>query len=294
MRELRLQVCADGITRLNVRLTANSRPGDNSRVRYLDLTLSTPAENLALDEALLEEAEAAGCPRETLRVWEFDRPVVVVGRSSRVQGEVHGDVCRELEIPVLRRISGGGAVVAGPGCLMYSLVLSYRRRPALRSLDHAHRFVLGTLATALTPLAPGLRPQGICDLAVGERKVSGNSVRAKRDHMLYHGTLLYRFPLDLIGRCLAMPPREPAYRGSRPHEAFVTNLAADAAAIRRALQAAWEAAETCHDWPAALIARLAATLPPTGVERAIRVSIELVRVPRSPRPARPLLIVCRR
>ena len=230
----------------------------NSCVRYLDLTLSTPAENLALDEALLEEAEAAGCPQETMRVWEFDRPVVVVGRSSRVQREVHGDACRELEIPVLRRISGGGAVVAGPGCLMYSLVLSYRRRPALRSLDHAHCIVLGTLAAALTPLAPGLQPRGTCDLAVGERKVSGNSVRAKREHLLYHGTLLYDFPLELIGRCLAMPPREPAYRGSRPHEAFVANLTADAATIRRALQTAWEAVETCGDWPAALTARLAA------------------------------------
>jgi len=49
-------------------------------MRYLDLTLPTPAENLALDEALLEEAERAGRATETLRVWEPREPIVVVGR----------------------------------------------------------------------------------------------------------------------------------------------------------------------------------------------------------------------
>ena len=44
----------------------------------MDLTLPSPAENLALDEALLEEAEATGRPTETLRFWEPARPMVVV------------------------------------------------------------------------------------------------------------------------------------------------------------------------------------------------------------------------
>ncbi len=37
----------------------------------------------------------------------------------------------ELGIPVLRRASGGAAIVIGPGCLMYALVLSYELRPSL-------------------------------------------------------------------------------------------------------------------------------------------------------------------
>ena len=89
------------------------------------------AENLALDEALLEEAEAAAQPVETLRLWEARQHAVVIGRSSRMAAEVRGDVCRELNVPVLRRISGGAAVVVGPGCLMYAVVLSLRLRPAV-------------------------------------------------------------------------------------------------------------------------------------------------------------------
>ena len=102
-------------------------------MRYLDLTLPTLAENLALDESLLDEAEAAARPLETLRLWEARQHGVVVGRSSRVAAEVRSEVCRDLGMPVLRRISGGAAVVIGPGCLMYGLVLSLRLRPQLRN-----------------------------------------------------------------------------------------------------------------------------------------------------------------
>ena len=77
-------------------------------------------------------------------------------------------------MPVLRRVSGGAAVVVGPGCLMYGLVLDLRLRPRLRAIDEAHCHVLETIATALRPSVSGLAPRGTCDLASGEKKVSGN------------------------------------------------------------------------------------------------------------------------
>jgi lipoate-protein ligase A len=227
-------------------------------MRFLDLTLPGLAENLALDEALLEEAETAAQGVETLRLWEAGQHAVVIGRSSRMAAEVRSDVCRDLHVPVLRRISGGAAVVVGPGCLMYALVLSLRLRPELCAIDRAHAQVLGTIATALRPSVPGLALRGICDLSIGEKKVSGNSVRVKREHLLYHGTLLYDFSLEMIGRCLAMPPRVPDYRQARPHDTFVANLPLDAAMLRSALQTAWAAFEPCSDWPQAATQRLVA------------------------------------
>lgn len=253
-------------------------------MRYLDLTLPSLAENLALDEALLDEAERAVSPLETLRMWEAASLGVVVGRSSRVNGEVRTEACRAEGVPLLRRISGGAAVVVGPGCLMYSLVLSLHVRPQLRSIDQAHSEVLGTIAAALRQAlvvppsggcaanaapqdhfrlkpvlqAPGIARRGTCDLAIGEKKVSGNSVRCRRGHLLYHGTLLYDFALERIGRLLAMPPRQPEYRQARRHDAFVMNLPLCAAALRDALRSAWGAAESIEKWPQAETARLAA------------------------------------
>jgi len=135
--------------------------------------------------------------------------------------------------------------MAGPGCLMYALVLSYQLRPQLRDLSRAHELVMGGMLRALAAHVPQLEHRGTCDLAWEGRKVSGNSVRCRRDHLLYHGTLLYRFPLELLDTCLAMPPRQPDYREQRNHGAFVANLPMEAAQIKAALARAWQADRPC-------------------------------------------------
>ncbi len=178
-------------------------------MKLLDLTLPTPEENLALDEALLEAAEACAWPLEMLRIWESCETFVVLGRSSQAAREVNLARCRQRGIRVLRRTSGGAAVVVAPGSLMYAVVLSYERRPALHSLDLAHRFVLETTLRSLGPLLPGASHQGICDLVLNNRKISGNSVRCKRRSFLYHGTLLYGMDLGLV-RAIAADAAAPA------------------------------------------------------------------------------------
>ncbi len=252
-------------------------------MRLSEITLPTPAENVALDEALLDMAEAANSAddAEVLRLWESPQPIVVLGSSSKVAVETQFDVCRQLNVPILRRPSGGAAIMAGPGCLMYAVVLSYERRPALRAVDQAHHHVLETVASGLRQLVPEVRREGISDLAVGGLKVSGNALRCKRNYLLYHGTLLYDFPLDLIARCLAAPPRQPDYRAGRDHRQFVANLPdfeplaenpdresdADedfpaqtpvdrAGQLLAALAAAFAADQRTIDWPHTAVARL--------------------------------------
>jgi len=225
------------------------------------LTLPTPADNLALDEALLDWAEAIGPQTEFLRVWESLMPMVVVGRSSRVGQEVNQQACADRGIPILRRSSGGAAIVAGPGCLMYAVILSYELRPQLRDIRQAHEFVLGRLAEALKPHIPAARLDGTSDLVLDDaasavRKFSGNSLRAKRTHFLYHGTLLYEFDLSLIAECLRMPPRQPDYRQSRSHADFVTNLPLSKALLEQSLIEAWPTTGELDDWPRDRVAQL--------------------------------------
>lgn len=234
---------------------ADSSPGE--ALRFCDLTLSEPALNIALDEALLECVERDGPAAETLRIWEPARPLVVVGRSSRVEEEVDLPACRRLEIPVLRRTSGGAAIVAGPGCLMYSVTLSYAARGALRAVDQAHCFVLNALARALRSLGQPVEICGTSDLAVGDKKFSGNSLRSRRNALLYHGTLLYDFPLGLVAQCLRTPPRQPAYRAGRPHGEFIANLPVGHDALVAALREAWQADRPLADPPLELAEQLA-------------------------------------
>jgi len=226
---------------------------------FLSRTLDTPETNLALDEALLEQAEAASEPLELLRVWESPQVMVVVGRASRVAEEVDLEACGQRQIPVYRRTSGGAAVVAGPGCLMYAVILSYELHPQLHALDQAHDYVMDRVAAAVRRLDVPVDRQGICDLTLGGRKVSGNSVRCRRKTLLYHGTLLYDFPLELIPGCLKMPQRQPEYRQGRPHEEFVANLpGVTAAQLEESLRHSFGAEQTLKRLPEDAIARLAA------------------------------------
>ncbi len=166
------------------------------------------------------------------------------------------DACRTDGASVFRRSSGGLAIVTGPGCLMYSVVLDMERRPTLRNVSEAHRFVLNRLIAAVKPYAAEVACRGTSDLVLGDRKFSGNSLRQKRRHLLYHGTLLYRFELESIPRYLKMPPRMPDYRQARPHTDFVTNLSLDGAFLRNAIAAAWEVQTIREDWPREATVRL--------------------------------------
>lgn len=232
---------------------------------HLPLTLETPAANLALDEALLDAAVDGQLPGEVLRLWESPSYFAVLGRSSPV-AEVHADACRRDNVAVLRRASGGATILTGPGCLMYAVVLDAERRPELRSVDRAHELVLDTIVQALAPFAPGIVRHGTSDLTIpAERpgappvKFSGNSLRLKRHRLLYHGTLLYDFPLNQVETWLAAPARRPAYRGERDHHQFVTNLPATRDALASALTAAWSANEPLTNWPRERTEELAAS-----------------------------------
>ena len=107
---------------------------ENISMQRLELTLPTPAENLALDEALLDWAEgrkprlgilaAVGIAAADGRGWPID---------ACAPGSFRGTMPRERSIPILplsqRRC---GYRRAGPGCLMYAVVLSYALRPELQ------------------------------------------------------------------------------------------------------------------------------------------------------------------
>ncbi len=81
---------------------------------------------------------------------------------------------------------------------------------------------------------------GTSDLTLdGRMKFSGNSLRCCRTHLLYHGTLLYDFPLEIVERCLRTPPRQPEYREGRRHGEFVANIKMTRDDLRRAVIDGW-------------------------------------------------------
>ncbi|MGP8297791.1 lipoate--protein ligase family protein [Streptomyces inhibens] len=80
-----------------------------------------PALHMALDEVLTHEV-AAGRRPPTLRVWEWDRPAVIIGSFQSLRNEVDERGAERHGVTVVRRISGGGAMFVEPGnTITYSL-----------------------------------------------------------------------------------------------------------------------------------------------------------------------------
>ncbi len=217
-------------------------------MKFLDLTLPTPEENLACDEVLLDLLEE-GAGEETLRLWESPLHFVVLGISGRAQEEVDLGACRRLEIPVLRRVSGGGTVLQGPGCLNYSLCLKIKPGP-LKNLRETTAWIMERHKKAVAEvLGKAVQVQGTSDLTLGPLKFSGNAQRRKRISLLFHGTFLHRFDTGLTEKILQMPKKRPPYRKDRSHQDFMMNLNIDPRKIRKVLRDTWNAWETSGHIP---------------------------------------------
>ena len=221
-------------------------------VEFILLTDGQPADLLAWDEAFLEETEATG--REFLWFWESPTPFVVLGYGQTLAREVLEDPCQERGIPILRRCSGGGTVVQGPGCLNYALSLRLQGHPALGTVTGTNQWIMNRQARSLgSRLDNRVVVRGHTDLALidptGERKFSGNAQRRTRDAVLFHGTLLSDFNLSWISELLAHPTDQPAYRAQRSHQDFLTNLPLSQAELIDLLKAEWRPSQPVVDLP---------------------------------------------
>ena len=218
----------------------------------LDLTLNNAFANVALDEALLDEAESGVRIEPVLRLWCPESPMVVMGRSSRYLQEVNVEFCSTHQIPIIRRCSGGATILSAPGCLMYAVVLSYDQYPQIRMLDIAHQFVMQQIQQAIQNCGIETQMQGTCDLTINDRKVSGNALRCKRDWLVYHGTLICQdMDLELISKCLGAPNRQPEYRQQRSHADFLTCLPISVDQLKESLIRQWSADKPMASWPEA-------------------------------------------
>ncbi len=205
---------------------------------------SSPAELLAWDDALLDATEADGA--EALWFWEAAEPFVVVGYGQEIAREVDEAACARRVVPILRRCSGGGTVVQGPGCLNYALTLRIEEGGPLATITGTNQRIMERNRHALAAaLGQEVVVRGHTDLALvtpaGEKKFSGNAQRRKRNALLFHGTILLDFDLELIAELLRFPSAQPDYRESRTHLDFVANTGLTVERVRTALIGEWGA-----------------------------------------------------
>lgn len=224
-------------------------------MQLLDITLRESPANLACEEALAQRCESGG--PEVLRFWEPHEVFVVAGYANSLSAEVNLEACRAEGVPVFRRVSGGGTVLQMPGCLNYALILKIYEDGPLSTVSGANRFIMGRNAEALGQLlGREVTVRGHTDLAVDDRKISGNAQRRWKNCLLFHGCLLLAADLSLVSCFLRFPSRQPDYRQDRAHEDFVANLGLETEKVKQALAHTWSAVERYAGLPQAEIETL--------------------------------------
>src|SRR5258708_13586678 len=88
-------------------------------------------------------------PQAISHFWESARPIVVLGLGGRIEEQVNQPACATDNVAILRRCSGGGAVVLASGCLNYTLLFSLEAHPHFRNVARSFREIL-------VPIAPPL------------------------------------------------------------------------------------------------------------------------------------------
>ncbi len=229
-------------------------------VQFLDWSFDDPAHNLAGDEALLESAASgesvasnknatSGESGAILRFWESPRYFVTLGYTNKAAIEANLPACQAQKVPVLRRCSGGGTVLQGPGCLNYALIYPIETGQAL-NVTATNDFVMQTNRRAFeAALGKSVELAGHTDLAIEGRKFSGNAQKRKTTYFLFHGTILLDFDLDLVQKLLLPPSKEPDYRARRSHLEFIRNLDISREKVKKSLCKAWNATQPAQVWP---------------------------------------------
>lgn len=184
-----------------------------------------PAFNLALEEYLFccvaenraQELLPHGAQNGIFILWQ-NGPSVIVGRHQNTPVEVRKTFLDRAGIPVVRRLTGGGAVYHDLGNINYTFI-----KP-----DSGARV---DFLPFMRPVAEALQQCGIAakfnsrnDLAVHGRKISGSAQLRRFGVVLHHGTLLYDVDMETMVRALSPDPAKMSLKGLDSVRSRVANL----------------------------------------------------------------------
>lgn len=169
-------------------------------------------EQLALEEALLRADEDNWCILN-----QGSSPAIVIGLSGKVEEIVETNQAR---FPIIRRFSGGGAVVVDEHTLFSTLILRKDAVPCSLAPDAIMSWSYQLYAQAFASVPLCLEEH---DYVLEGRKVGGNAQCFTKDRFLHHTSFLWDFSPEMM-KVLQQPRRQPHYRNNRSHEMFCTQL----------------------------------------------------------------------
>ena len=145
-------------------------------------------------------------------------PTVIFGRHQVMENEVNVNFCRQNNIAMYRRKSGGGCVYADEGNLMISYI-----SPSTHS-EQVFQSYLDQMSNTLSQLGYDAVKSSHNDIMIGEHKVSGNACFALPQATIVHGTLLYDVNFEILQQAITPSREKLAKHGVQSVRQRVMNL----------------------------------------------------------------------
>jgi lipoate---protein ligase len=180
---------------------------------FIENPSSDPYFNLALEEYLLKHFDT-----EIAMIWS-SKSSIIVGKHQNTLGEINFDYVRKNNIPVVRRLSGGGTVFHDPGNINFTFIRKAARDKLVDFKAHTQPIV-----DFLRSLQIDARLEGKNDIRVNGLKVSGNAEHVFRDKVMHHGTLLFDSNIEHLN--LAIKAKEGNFESKavKSIRSTVTNI----------------------------------------------------------------------
>ena len=178
------------------------------------MPFTNPYLNLAAEEYFLKHKQG-----EYFLLWQ-NEPCIVVGRNQNTRKEINYEYVTQHEIPVVRRLTGGGTVFHDLGNLNFTLIQEGVEQD------------FGNYKVFATPVIETLGEMGVTatlsgrnDLLVGDRKFCGQAQTLWHGRLMHHGCMLFCANVEALTKALTVNPLKIQSKGIDSVRSRVVNLA---------------------------------------------------------------------
>ena len=186
------------------------------KIRTLETGFNPAATNMAIDEALMETVGEV----PILRIYGWRPAAVSIGYFQSMNEEVNFAKCREVGVDVVRRLTGGGAVLHE--C---ELTYSFISREYPKNIMESYRWICDAIVMSINRLGFDANFVPLNDIVIGGKKVSGNAQTRRKGVLLQHGTILLGVDVNKMFSVLKVPSEKLRDKIIKDAKERVTSLA---------------------------------------------------------------------
>lgn len=192
-----------------------------------------PVMHVALDEVIAAEV-AAGRRNPTLRFWDWDSSLVVIGTFQSFGNEIDVDGAARHGIGVTRRVSGGGAMFMEPGnTITYSLTVPVSLVEGL-TIEQSYPFLDAWVIDALAGIGVNARYVPLNDIVSDAGKIAGAAQKRFGNGVLvHHATMAYDIDADKMMEVLRVGREKMVDKGVKSANKRVDPLKSQTRLSRR-------------------------------------------------------------